>query len=152
MAVNTPVDSTQNLEEMGDALGDLQVRSERRWLQALKRNRFALASAVIIVLLVLMAIFAPLLAPKNPKFLDPSIRLLEPGAGHRFGTDEFGRDVLSRVIYGARVSLLIGASVTLFAALIGSVLGLVSGYYPRFDTPIMRLMDGMMAFPSILLA
>jgi peptide/nickel transport system permease protein len=60
--------------------------------------------------------------------------------------------VLSRVIYGARVSLLIGAGVTLFSAIIGAVLGLVSGYYARFDTPIMRLMDGMMAFPSILLA
>ncbi|MEZ4504324.1 MAG: ABC transporter permease [Thermomicrobiales bacterium] len=60
--------------------------------------------------------------------------------------------MLSRVIYGARVSLLVGATVTLFSALIGSVLGLLSGYYSRFDTPIMRIMDGMMAFPSILLA
>jgi len=93
-----------------------------------------------------------LIAPHDPKYIDPSIRLLGPGPGHRFGTDDFGRDVLSRVIYGARVSLLIGAGVTLFSALIGSVLGLISGYYPRFDTPIMRVMDGMMAFPSILLA
>jgi peptide/nickel transport system permease protein len=78
--------------------------------------------------------------------------LLEPSAEHKFGTDEFGRDVLSRVIYGARVSLLIGVSVTLVAALIGSVVGLTTGYYDRLDTPVMRIMDGLMAFPSILLA
>jgi peptide/nickel transport system permease protein len=152
MVVNTPIDSTQNLGEMSETLSQLEVRPQRRWLSSLTRNRFALAAAIVILLLVLMAIFAPLIAPKDPKFLDPSIRLLEPGAGHRFGTDEFGRDVLSRVIYGARVSLAIGAIVTLISAIIGSALGLISGYYSRFDTPIMRIMDGMMAFPSILLA
>ncbi len=152
MVVNTPLDTAQNIQEMGETLSQLDVRSERRWLTSFKRNRFATAAGIIILLLVLMAIFAPWIAPKDPKYIDPSIRLLEPGPGGRFGTDEFGRDVLSRVIYGARVSLLVGATVTLFSALIGSVLGLLSGYYSRFDTPIMRIMDGMMAFPSILLA
>jgi peptide/nickel transport system permease protein len=127
---------------------------ERRypWLRTLTSNRAAIVSAVIVILMLLMAIFAPLLAPYSPTYLDPSIRLQPPSADYRFGTDEFGRDVLSRVIYGARVSLLIGISVTLVAAIIGSLLGLISGYYDRFDTPIMRLMDGLMAFPSILLA
>lgn len=152
MAVDTPFDSTQDLGAMDSSLGAIEVRSERRWLTSLKRNRFATAAAIVIVLLVLMAIFAPWIAPNDPKFIDPGIRLQGPGPEHRFGTDDFGRDVLSRVIYGARVSLLIGAGVTLFSAIIGAVLGLVSGYYPRTDTPIMRLMDGMMAFPSILLA
>lgn len=152
MVVETPLDSTQTIGAMGDTLQQQEVRRQRRWLSSLTRNRFALVAGVIIILLVLMAIFAPLLAPHNPKFIDPSIRLLPPSAEHRFGTDEFGRDVLSRVIYGARVSLMIGATVTAIAAIIGSILGLISGYYPRFDTPIMRVMDGMMAFPSILLA
>ncbi|MCC6944547.1 MAG: ABC transporter permease [Thermomicrobiales bacterium] len=152
MAVETPFDSTQHLEEMDNTIAQLEPRRDRRWLTALKSNRFALAAAIVIVLLVVMAIFAPLVAPYDPKYIDPSIRLLGPSAEHRFGTDDFGRDMLSRVIYGARVSLLIGAGVTLFSALIGAVLGLVAGYYPRIDTPIMRLMDGMMAFPSILLA
>lgn len=152
MAVDTPFDSTQELGTMDQAGAELETRSERRWLTSLKNNRFAMGAAIIIVLLVLMAAFAPWLAPKDPKYIDPSIRLLEPGAGHRFGTDDFGRDVLSRVMYGARVSLLIGAGVTIFSALIGSVLGLAAGYYERLDTIIMRFMDGMMAFPSILLA
>jgi peptide/nickel transport system permease protein len=152
MVVNTPLDTAQNIGEMGETLSQLEVRSERRWLTSLKRNRFATAAGIVVLLLVIMAVLAPWIVPQDPKFIDPSIRLLEPGPGHRFGTDDFGRDVLSRVIYGARVSLLIGAAVTLFSAVIGSVLGLLSGYYPRFDTPIMRIMDGMMAFPSILLA
>jgi len=152
MAIETPFDSTQHLEEMDNTIAQLEPRRDRRWLTALKSNRFALAAAIVIVLLVVMAIFAPLVAPYDPKYIDPSIRLLGPSAEHRFGTVDFGRDMLSRVIYGARVSLLIGAGVTLFSALIGAVLGLVAGYYPRIDTPIMRLMDGMMAFPSILLA
>ena len=107
-----------------------RVRSERRWLKSLKTNKFAMTAGIVVILLVLMAIFAPWIAPEDPKFIDPSIRLLEPGPGHRFGTDEFGRDVLSRVIYGARVSLLIGASVTLFAAVIGSILGLALRVLP----------------------
>jgi peptide/nickel transport system permease protein len=152
MVVETPIDSTQSLEEMGTTISDLGARRERRWLRSLTSNRFALVAGILIALLVLMALAAPWIVPHDPKFIDPSIRLLGPGPGHRFGTDDFGRDVLSRVIYGARVSLLIGAGVTLFSAAIGSVLGLISGYYPRFDTPIMRIMDGMMAFPSILLA
>ena len=152
MVVNTPLDSAQNIGEMGETLALMEVRPRRHPVFAITRNRFAMVAGIIVLLMVLMAIFAPWIAPKNPKFLDPSIRLLPPGPGQRFGTDDFGRDVLSRVIYGARVSLMIGATVTLFSAVIGSVLGLVSGYYPKFDTPIMRLMDGMMAFPSILLA
>jgi peptide/nickel transport system permease protein len=136
-----------------DRLARSAARSPgRRWLQTMRSNRVAMVSFVILSLLVLMAIFAPLLSPHNPEFIDPSIRLMAPSAEYRFGTDEFGRDVLSRVMYGARVSLLIGISVTAIAALIGSFLGLVSGYYDRLDTPIMRVMDGLMAFPSILLA
>lgn len=128
------------------------VPQRRLWWQSLRRNRTAMISGVILILLFLTAILAPFLAPHDPKFIDPSIRLLPPSSDYRFGTDEFGRDVLSRVIYGARVSLVIGLSVTFTAALIGSVLGLISGYYTRLDTVIMRFMDGLMAFPSVLLA
>jgi peptide/nickel transport system permease protein len=99
-----------------------------------------------------VAFLAPLLAPYDPTFLDPVIRLQSPSADHWFGTDDLGRDVLSRVITGTRISLAIGISVTLVAGFIGSVLGLVSGYYGRLDAIIMRVMDGLMAFPSILLA
>ena len=90
--------------------------------------------------------------PYDPTFLDPAVRLQGPSLDHPLGTDDRGRDIFSRVIYGGRVSLMIGVSVTLAAALIGSALGLMSGYFPRLDTPIMRTLDGLMAFPSILLA
>jgi peptide/nickel transport system permease protein len=105
-----------------------------------------------LLLVVLSALFAPLLTSHDPTFLDPAVRLQGPSADFWFGTDDRGRDVFSRVIYGGRVSLLIGLSVTAAAALLGSLLGLLSGFYGRLDTPIMRTLDGLMAFPSILLA
>jgi peptide/nickel transport system permease protein len=130
------------------------LRPPRRWpwLRTLTANPVTLVSLGFLLLVALAAIFAPLLAPHDPTFLDPAIRLQGPSRDHLLGADANGRDVLSRVIYGARVSLAIGLSVTVAAAAIGSILGLLSGYYPRFDAPIMRTMDGLMAFPSILLA
>src|SRR5215211_6315279 len=127
---------------------------ERRagWMRALFTNPVTMISAVFLLLVVLSAVFAPVLTPYDPTFLDPAVRLQAPSADHPLGTDDRGRDVLSRVVYGGRVSLTIGISVTVAAALLGSLLGLVSGYYARFDTPIMRTLDGLMAFPSILLA
>ena len=127
---------------------------ERRanWTRGLFTNPVTVVSAVFLLLVVLAAALAPLLTPYDPTFLDPAVRLQGPSADHPLGTDDRGRDIFSRVIYGGRVSLMIGVSVTLAAALIGSVLGLMSGYFPRLDTPIMRTLDGLMAFPSILLA
>ncbi|MCC6792894.1 MAG: ABC transporter permease [Thermomicrobiales bacterium] len=121
-------------------------------MRSLLANPVAIASAAIIVIMALAAILAPVLTSHDPTFLDPGVRLQGPSSDHLFGTDDRGRDVFSRVIYGGRVSLLIGISVTLAAAVLGSLLGLLSGYYSRLDTPIMRAMDGLMAFPSILLA
>lgn len=131
-----------------------KARSIRRapWMRSLLANPVAIASAAIIVIMALAAILAPVLTSHDPTFLDPGVRLQGPSSDHLFGTDDRGRDVFSRVIYGGRVSLLIGISVTLAAAALGSLLGLLSGYYSRLDTPIMRAMDGLMAFPSILLA
>ena len=126
--------------------------AKRRWLKSLRANKPAMVSAVILLVIVLLAIFAPWVAPQEPNLIDPSIRLQSPDSDFRMGTDEFGRDILSRVIYGARASLPIGVGVTVIAALFGSALGLISGFYNRLDTPIMRVLDGLMAFPSILLA
>lgn len=122
------------------------------WLRLLAENPLALLSGVFLLLLILIAVLAPLLAPSDPTYLDPVIQLQAPSSTHWFGTDNLGRDVLSRVIFGGRVSLLIGSSVTLVACLFGSALGLIAGYYDRLDSVIMRVMDGLMAFPSILLA
>ena len=111
-----------------------------------------LLSACFLLVAVLAAALAPILPLADPTFLDPAVRLQGPSAAHPLGTDDRGRDILSRVIYGGRVSLAIGVGVTVATGVIGAALGLLSGYFPRFDTPIMRTMDGLMAFPSILLA
>jgi peptide/nickel transport system permease protein len=133
-------------------LAGITPTSRWYWLRTLLENPVALVSGLVVLGMVVVALLAPVLAPQDPTFLDPVIRLQAPSNAYPFGTDDAGRDVLSRVIYGARVSLLIGVSVTLAAAAIGSVLGLLSGFYDRLDMPIMRVMDGLMAFPSILLA
>ena len=101
---------------------------------------------------MLVSIFAPLIAPYDPRFLDPVNRLQPPSSTNWRGTDDSGRDLLSRILYGGRVSLLIGITVTVAAAIFGTLLGLAAGYYDRLDSWIMRAMDGLMAFPSILLA
>ena len=124
----------------------------RPWLHALTGNPVTMVCLAFLLLVVLAALFAPLLTSHDPTFLDPAVRLQGPSADFWFGTDDRGRDVFSRVVYGGRVSLLIGLSVTVAAALLGSLLGLLSGFYGRLDTPIMRTLDGLMAFPSILLA
>ncbi|HRA46894.1 MAG TPA: ABC transporter permease [Thermomicrobiales bacterium] len=145
------------VESISAASSEQGILGNRRkqspvWIRMFQTNRVALASGIILGLIALAAIFAPFLTSHNPTFLDPGIRLQGPSAAHPFGTDDVGRDVLTRVIYGGRTSLLIGLTVTLAAAAAGSVLGLMAGYYPRLDSPIMRVMDGLMAFPSILLA
>lgn len=123
-----------------------------RWSSLLFGNPTTTLSVLFLLGALLAALFAPFLTPYDPTFLDPAVRLQGPSGAHPLGTDDRGRDVFSRVIYGGRVSLLIGVSVTIIAALIGSLLGLLSGYFSRLDMPIMRALDGLMAFPSILLA
>lgn len=123
-----------------------------RQLRAIVANPAAVISILFLLIAILTAVFAPLLTPHDPTFLDPGVRLQGPSAEFWMGTDDRGRDVFSRVIYGGRVSLAIGLGVTLASALLGSVLGLLSGYFPPLDAPLMRLLDGLMAFPSILLA
>jgi peptide/nickel transport system permease protein len=125
----------------------------------LRRNHIAKLVAAFIVLVVVVAIFAPVLAPHDPNAQDLTLRLRPPvwahGAipGHLLGTDHLGRDVLSRVIYGSRVSLLVGVSATLVAGIIGALAGLIAGYFGGWrDAAIMRLADVQLAFPSILLA
>lgn len=133
-------------------LSSITPVSRLYWLRRLAENRAALISTIFLLVILILSILVPFLSPYDPYYVDPTDRLLPPSADHWFGTDDLGRDVLTRAIYGARVSLLVGASVTAIAAFMGSVLGLVAGYYSRLDSLIMRIMDGFMAFPSILLA
>jgi peptide/nickel transport system permease protein len=104
------------------------------------------------VAMALVAIAAPWLAPIDPQSIAPFDRLQGPGGHYWFGTDQIGRDVYSRTLYGARVSLIVGCAVAVTSISIGLLLGLLSGFIPRLDAVLMRVMDGMMAIPSILLA
>lgn len=133
-------------------LSSINRASRYYWIRMLLENPAALASLVFVLLVILLSIFAPLISPYSPTFVNPIERLQPPSSQYWFGTDTFGRDILTRAIYGARVSLFVGFAVMIIAAVVGSLIGLVAGYYDRVDTPVMRIMDGLMAFPSILLA
>ena len=109
-------------------------------------------ATVCLLLIVAMAILAPWLAPHDPVLLTPSQRLKPASAQFLLGTDAYGRDVLSRVIYGARISLVIGLGAAVLSIAIGLFIGLVSGFFKWVDAVMMRVMDGLMAIPSILLA
>ncbi len=128
------------------------------WKQ-LKSSPVALTGVVILTVLVFVAFVAPLIAPLDPGAIDIRLRLTPPAwadggsADHLLGTDNVGRDVLSRIIYGARVSLFVGVATVAIGGVIGSILGLVAGYFRGWvETVIMRLVDIQLAFPSILLA
>src|SRR4030095_7750008 len=128
-------------------------RRGQRVLLRCTRRRPALIGAVIIVVFVITALFAPWLAPNNPQATNWS-KIRKPADAHNWlGTDDLGRDVLSRVIWGAQVSLLAGVLSVLLAVLVGVPVGLISGYYRgRLDQVIMRLTDALLAFPFLILA
>lgn len=117
----------------------------------MRRNPTILIGGAILVVLALMALFAPLITT-DPLKMTPAQRLRPPSAAWWFGTDQYGRDIYSRTIYGARVSLTVGLTVALTASVIGLTIGLLCGFFRRVDGIVMRVMDGIMAIPSILLA
>ena len=120
---------------------------------AFRRNHLAMAGLLFVLLLALLAIFAPLVSPYNPYIVDLDNSLLPPSLHHWLGTDNFGRDVLTRILYGARISLVVGLVPSFIALVIGTAMGIFSGYVGgRTDFVVMRLADMMIAFPSLLLA
>ena len=119
----------------------------------LKKNSLALVGGAILAGFLLLALAAPLVAPHDPLEQDLYNRLSQPSWTHPFGTDDFGRDVLSRVVFGARISLRIGVVAVMIALVLGTAVGITSGYWGgALDLVLMRVMDLMLAFPSILLA
>ena len=116
------------------------------------KNKLALAGSVVVILLFTVSILAPWIAPYDPNRMDLQKILMPPSGAHLFGTDQLGRDVLSRMIWGARISLKVGFVATGIAILIGAILGAVSGYYGRWvDAVIMRFVDIMLCFPTFFL-
>jgi peptide/nickel transport system permease protein len=118
----------------------------------LLRNRSFVIGAVVVAIIVAVAILAPLVAPHDPLRNNFRTRLQPPGEMFLFGTDHFGRDILSRILHGGRISLIIGASVVVVTGIFGTAIGAIAGFFRALDEPIMRLMDAIMAFPAILLA
>lgn len=127
------------------------LRLRRQWT-IFTRNKGAVIGLILLLVWVLIAILAPLIAPYDPLLIVDSARQ-PPSATHWFGTDRLGRDVLSRVIYGSRISLLLGIISVAFGSIVGITLGLIAGYFRGgTDNLVMRIMDAMLAFPGLLLA
>lgn len=130
-----------------------RARRRLRTLGRLARQNPTMAVGIaFVVVMGLIAAAAPLLTSADPLFVRPSDRFIPPSADHWFGTDIVGRDLYARTLYGGRISLTIGLSVALLTIALGAALGIVSGYFRRVDAVLMRVMDGLMAIPSILLA
>lgn len=145
-------------EKTIDHLSDTTFAEEETGFRAVfhqlcRENKLAIISACVILLFILGALLAPCLTPYDYDEIDGINRLAQPSAQHLLGTDEVGRDVLTRMLYGSRISLMVGIVPTIISMLIGAVLGIVAGFMGKtVDTIIMRLADIMLAFPSMLLA
>lgn len=133
-------------------LSSITPASRYYWVRLVLENSVATACLCFIMAVLLFTLLAPLIATYDPDFVDPTVRLQGPSSEHWFGTDSLGRDVFSRTVYGARISLLVGAFVMVGSAFFGSLIGLTAGYFDQIDTLLMRVMDGFEAFPGILLA
>jgi peptide/nickel transport system permease protein len=121
-------------------------------LRYLGSNPVITVAGLYLVVVVLVALLAPWLAPHDPLYLEPTLRLRPASADHLLGTDAFGRDLLSRLLYGARISLAIGVGAALLSVVLGLAIGLFAGYLRIVDAVVMRVVDGMMAVPGVLLA
>jgi len=124
----------------------------QRFKDAFRRHPTAIVGGVVLLAMILIAVFAPWLGTVDPEAVAPIQRLKHPSAEFWFGTDMLGRDVYSRVIYGARVSLAVGIAVAVFSTLVGLAIGLVTGFIRWLDAIVMRIMDGLMSIPPVLLA
>lgn len=120
-----------------------------RWM---RKHPTLIVGGLLLLAMAALALAAPWIATHDPQDIDPLTRMQAPSAEHWFGTDALGRDVFSRAVWGGRVSLIVGISVAIVSTLLGVLLGLVAGFVRRADGPIMRVMDGLMAIPGILLA
>src|SRR5499427_7900713 len=125
---------------------------EMAWRRLLRRQPTLVIGLAVLLLILAAGVLAPVWWTGDPQQMQPAQRLQPPSALRWFGSDHFGRDVYTRTLYGARVSLVVGAAVALLGLALGTALGLVIGFYRRLDAVMMRLMDGLMAIPAVLLA
>lgn len=132
-------------------MSEKEISSGRRLLRKFMKNPTALFGTVVLILMILTALFSDQIAPYDPLEINPGDRLQAPSSVHPFGTDRMGRDVFSRVVFGSRISLVVGLGVVLLTTAFGTLLGLLAGYYRKLDNVLMRVLDGMMAFPGLIL-
>lgn len=137
-------------QQLPDLFPPLKVRGAV-WGWIYRQPAIAVGGGLLL-LVALLALFAPWIAQHDPSEMTPMLRGLKPSAAHWFGTDMLGRDLFARVVYGARVSLTVGLSVALLATVIGAAIGIISGFVKWADAIIMRITDGLMSIPPILLA
>ena len=140
---------------MSATLSPPSTAAPSRWRAALRvllTDRVMLLSLALLLLLIAVSVFAPLLASHDPAALTPRKRLQGMSADYWLGTDSLGRDLFARILYGGRLSITLALLVAASSVAVGLVLGIVAGYFRRLDAPIMRLMDGVMAIPGLLLA
>lgn len=138
--------------DLQQAKATLKQEQNRILMRQILNNRSLLIGALMIGVLVLLALFGPWLIGHDPNAMDVSNRLQGPSAEHWLGTDNLGRDLLSRIIYGAQISMSVGSSVALISSALGLMVGIYASYYKWLDHLLMRLSDGIMAFPGLLLA
>lgn len=117
-----------------------------------KQNIFLIVGMLIVLSAIFLAVFCPVLMKYDPIGVEVEERIMAPSIEHRLGTDEMGRDILCRMLFGVRASMLIGVSVAVLSTLSGIAVGVIAGYYRRADNIFMRILDGIMAFPSIIIA
>src|SRR5206468_8873220 len=130
----------------------LKKQERKLWIRRIFSNRFIVTGGTITLLLVIVALFARFIAPTDPYSMVVTDRLQGPSLAHLFGTDNLGRDLFSRVVYGSQVSISVGLAVALITSAVGLILGLYASYYRFLDNLIMRICDGLMSFPGMLLA
>ena len=132
-------------------MSEKEQSGSKRIFRAFIKNPTALFGVIVFAVMIVMALFASQIASYDPLEINPVDRLMAPGELHWFGTDRMGRDVFSRVVFGSRISLVVGLGVVSLTIVFGTVLGLLSGYFRHLDEVIMRILDGLMAFPGLIL-
>lgn len=136
-----------------EGIGKEAIREHRKiMLRTFTKNKLAVCGLVITVLLILISIFANVICPQGPYVMSVADRYTAPGSSYVFGSDKMGRDVLSRIVYGIRISMIVGAVTTLITFGLGILLGMIAGYYEKLDNIIMRLCEAFMSIPPVLMA
>ncbi|MEK3735099.1 MULTISPECIES: ABC transporter permease [Paenibacillus] len=142
----------QNKEQIAEVSKKLKKEQRTLAFRRIRSNYGLLIGASVLAILIILAVFGPMLSPYDPYEMKVVERLSEPGGAHVLGTDEFGRDLMTRLLYGARVSLGVGLAVALISSSLGLIIGVYAAYYRTLDHILMRICDGLIAIPGILLA